>query len=313
MIRKQSQTQDPCIRCRSLEVYTDTAAGDVICRACGEIQADRIIDERQEWRDFDDAGENLNRARASCQQDRVIGTTSTYFVGGPSEAGCKLLAKYQILTTEKTELQLVKVAELIADVGSKLNLTRRILVMLRFPSLPSTCISSSLLLDGLSLSCHFLPPHNIRLAISRCYNQASPLTLSIIIPKIVGCTGLTIYLTFQVMNKCWYILQRGMERTALSARNRNFYIYSRWLIQRRTGNTEKNNCMKTNRLTFPLSRFFCYLTCRTVRIACATGPSLSTQALRRHGKKALTSWPLRWCRWLVGWGATHGPSKRYQP
>lgn len=47
-----------CSDCGSTDVVTDLSAGDVVCRACGLILGERIIDDTPEWRTFanDDRG-----------------------------------------------------------------------------------------------------------------------------------------------------------------------------------------------------------------------------------------------------------------
>jgi transcription initiation factor TFIIIB Brf1 subunit/transcription initiation factor TFIIB len=120
---------EPCNRCQGTDVVSDTAAGDIVCRSCGEIQASRVIDTSAEWREFseDDRGTNGSAARSSCTVDRY-GSTSTEFAGGVSEAVRNALAKTQMLATDKRELKTRKAVEFIGNIGSTLHLTRKILV-----------------------------------------------------------------------------------------------------------------------------------------------------------------------------------------
>jgi transcription initiation factor TFIIIB Brf1 subunit/transcription initiation factor TFIIB len=120
---------DPCTRCSGTDVVSDTSAGDIVCRNCGEIQVSRVIDSSAEWRDYDEDDRNSrgSAARSSCTVDR-FGSTSTYFAGGLSNDARDKLAKTQIEATDKRELKMMKTAEIIDDIGAKLNLTRRILV-----------------------------------------------------------------------------------------------------------------------------------------------------------------------------------------
>ena len=123
------QLNEPCSRCKSLDIVSDTAAGDILCRNCGEIQVSRIIDCSAEWREFDedDRGNSGSAARSSCLNER-FGSSSTNFTGGLSEAARQALAKTQTLSTDKRELKLNKAADIISNIGSTLHLTRRILV-----------------------------------------------------------------------------------------------------------------------------------------------------------------------------------------
>ena len=117
-----------CHRCYSYEVVTDNAAGDIVCRDCGEVQADRIVNESQEWRDFEEDSGGNEQARSSCSEDLVVGASSTYFVGGPSKESCAALAKCQILCMEKVDSRSAKLSELMGDLGSKLHLSYRVMV-----------------------------------------------------------------------------------------------------------------------------------------------------------------------------------------
>ena len=125
----QGQLDESCIRCLSYDVVTNTAAGDIVCRSCGEVQASRIIDSSAEWREFDDddRGNSGSASRSSCTVDR-FGSSSTFFTGGLSDAARQSLAKTQILSTDKRELKMMKAAKIIENIGTTLNLTGRILV-----------------------------------------------------------------------------------------------------------------------------------------------------------------------------------------
>lgn len=50
--------ESQCTDCGSVDVVTDLSAGDVVCRDCGMILGERIIDDTPEWRTFanDDRG-----------------------------------------------------------------------------------------------------------------------------------------------------------------------------------------------------------------------------------------------------------------
>lgn len=120
---------EPCKRCFGVDVVTDTTAGDVVCRSCGEIQVGRIIDEGAEWREFseDDRVNNGSAARSSCTVDKYGSTTE--FIGGVSEAARVALAKTQMMATDQRELKTRKATEVIKNIGSILHLTRNILVI----------------------------------------------------------------------------------------------------------------------------------------------------------------------------------------
>ena len=121
---------ESCWRCRSHQVITNVSAGDLVCRDCGEIQAERMVDDGQEWRDMaEDDGNDSSRARASAFADEWgANASSTYFDGGPSKEAVQMMKKCQILSSSKVDRRMVQVAECISDMGSKLRLTRGIMV-----------------------------------------------------------------------------------------------------------------------------------------------------------------------------------------
>lgn len=59
-------------------LHADYVTGDVVCRGCGEVQAQRIADQRAEWRTFDDdtSGDRVGGALDGIQA-RIFGTTAT--------------------------------------------------------------------------------------------------------------------------------------------------------------------------------------------------------------------------------------------
>ena len=134
--------QEPCVRCSSVDIVSDTAAGDILCRNCGEIQVSRVIDNTAEWREFDDddKGSGGSVARSSCTVER-FGSSSTCFTGGLSEAARQALLKSQIISTDKRELKLNKIAEIISNIGSAMHLTRKILVSTTFGNDPLSRLS----------------------------------------------------------------------------------------------------------------------------------------------------------------------------
>ena len=51
MIRK---TLKECPECGSPNIFRDQEKGETICRACGLVIEDRMVDFSQEWREFDE-------------------------------------------------------------------------------------------------------------------------------------------------------------------------------------------------------------------------------------------------------------------
>lgn len=56
-----------CSSCYSNDIITDNSTGDILCRSCGLIIGDRIINDEAEWKDYlnDDNNSNNNNGRSS--------------------------------------------------------------------------------------------------------------------------------------------------------------------------------------------------------------------------------------------------------
>lgn len=67
-----------CPECASKNIYRDPERGETICRDCGLVIEDRMVDFSQEWRDFEDEG-GVSKRRTGApasetQFDKGIGT-----------------------------------------------------------------------------------------------------------------------------------------------------------------------------------------------------------------------------------------------
>uniref|UniRef100_A0AAV1TUX3 General transcription factor TFIIB n=1 Tax=Peronospora matthiolae TaxID=2874970 RepID=A0AAV1TUX3_9STRA len=97
---------DHCRECGSADVVTDFSAGDVVCRSCGMILGERIIDDSPEWRTFandDRGGDSAAKSRVGDVADARLDSVSlsTYLVdtkkagGGSSSAGAEPGGKHK--------------------------------------------------------------------------------------------------------------------------------------------------------------------------------------------------------------------------
>ncbi|TDH74152.1 uncharacterized protein CCR75_008047 [Bremia lactucae] len=82
---------DHCRECGSKDVVTDFSAGDVVCRGCGMILGERIIDDSPEWRTFandDRGGDPAAKSRVGDVADARLDSLSlsTYLVD-PKKSG----------------------------------------------------------------------------------------------------------------------------------------------------------------------------------------------------------------------------------
>ncbi|KAE8896411.1 hypothetical protein PR003_g10275 [Phytophthora rubi] len=82
---------DHCRECGSADVVTDFSAGDVVCRSCGMILGERIIDDSPEWRTFanDDRGDSAAKSRVGDTADARLDSVSlsTYLVDTKKSGG----------------------------------------------------------------------------------------------------------------------------------------------------------------------------------------------------------------------------------
>lgn len=84
MIRK---TLKECPECASKNIFRDVEKGETICRDCGLVIEDRMVDFSQEWRDFEeDGGASKRRTGAPTSQTQFdqglgteVGTTSDFY------------------------------------------------------------------------------------------------------------------------------------------------------------------------------------------------------------------------------------------
>ena len=53
-----------CPECGSTNLYYDKERGEIICRDCGFVIDDKMVDFGQDWRDFEDSGQSERRAGA---------------------------------------------------------------------------------------------------------------------------------------------------------------------------------------------------------------------------------------------------------
>src|SRR3989338_9084324 len=133
MIRKSIKE---CPECASRNIFRNVEKGETICRDCGLVIEDRMVDFSQEWRDFqDDGGESKRRAGAPASQTQFdqglgteIGTTSDFYKLGSDKDRDKFfrLRKWNIRISTAIERNLkVALAEL-KRVSSFLRLPRSV-------------------------------------------------------------------------------------------------------------------------------------------------------------------------------------------
>jgi transcription initiation factor TFIIIB Brf1 subunit/transcription initiation factor TFIIB len=115
----QAPILDICKSCHSLDVINDHCTGDVVCRSCGTVLGDRLIDDGAEWRNYldDDRGSG-NSARSAMKAGDEDGLATT-FSGGTKDLREMLnRANSQIVTRQaKLHENLNHISELAFKLG----------------------------------------------------------------------------------------------------------------------------------------------------------------------------------------------------
>ena len=121
-----------CHRCAGRDLVTDLKTGDVVCRGCGEIQHDRVIDRSDEVRTFsEDDSNKLRESRTSGIPENGLRPNKTVFVGGSARVGsayCSSLNRSTELTERAEEKTAAVLASHIEKICNALNLSRHVMV-----------------------------------------------------------------------------------------------------------------------------------------------------------------------------------------
>ncbi len=112
-----------CTDCGGKDIFRDTEKGETICRTCGLVIEDKMVDFSQEWRDFeDDRGGSRRRTGAPSTYTQFdqglgteVGTTSDFYKLGSDKSKDKFFRlrkwHYRISTAIERNLK-VALAEL---------------------------------------------------------------------------------------------------------------------------------------------------------------------------------------------------------
>lgn len=124
-----------CVDCGSDDIVTDYGAGDVVCRNCGIVLGERIVDDTPEWRTFsndDRGGDAASKSRVGQLEDQGIenATLTTILVDSTLD---KINGNTQ--TT-----RLPKLNKESADIRRKQNMTNRIREISETLSLPKIIV-----------------------------------------------------------------------------------------------------------------------------------------------------------------------------
>lgn len=76
----QEQTQR-CRSCQSTELYVDWSQGDRICTSCGVVDEGNLLDDRPEWREFNDDNDLAKNGKSGARSGLVVVDDARYLGG----------------------------------------------------------------------------------------------------------------------------------------------------------------------------------------------------------------------------------------
>jgi transcription initiation factor TFIIIB Brf1 subunit/transcription initiation factor TFIIB len=75
------EEEERCRNCHSVALVTDRAQGDRVCTSCGVVAEERMMDDRPEWKDFNEA-EDIIKGMPSKARSGLVPVDETKYVGG---------------------------------------------------------------------------------------------------------------------------------------------------------------------------------------------------------------------------------------
>ena len=117
-----------CTRCQSTDVVTDFHAGEVVCRGCGVVLKDRLIDSSSEVRTFAEDEPSKNPEHRAAFSDNSIGSSRTFFGGQISDEVRAALNRSVMFTSDKVEDSVIAVVNRVKEVSNALNISRCVTV-----------------------------------------------------------------------------------------------------------------------------------------------------------------------------------------
>jgi len=78
---KDKDNEDRCRNCNSATIFTDWKQGDRVCTSCGVVAEERMMDDRPEWKDFNDA-EDIIKGMPSGARSGLVAVDESKYVGG---------------------------------------------------------------------------------------------------------------------------------------------------------------------------------------------------------------------------------------
>src|SRR3989344_2180831 len=126
-----------CPECGSINLFKNKEKGEIICKDCGLVIEDKMIDFTQEWREFGDSGQDYEKFRRTgapmtyTQYDQGLGTevgrkADLYAMGDKDRSKFFRLRKWQYRISTAIERNLKLALTELKRVGSYLKLPKSV-------------------------------------------------------------------------------------------------------------------------------------------------------------------------------------------
>jgi len=126
-----------CPECGSINLFINKEKGEIICKDCGLVIEDKMIDFTQEWREFGDSGQDYEKFRRTgapmtyTQYDQGLGTevgrkADLYAMGDKDRSKFFRLRKWQYRISTAIERNLKLALTELKRVGSYLKLPKSV-------------------------------------------------------------------------------------------------------------------------------------------------------------------------------------------
>src|SRR3989339_870432 len=135
MVVNMSSYIKKCPECGGINLFMNREKGEIICKDCGLVLEDRMVDFSQEWREFD--GDEADRKRRTgapmtyTQYDQGLGTevgqkADLYHLGGKERNKFYRLRKWQYRISTAIERNLKLALSELKRVSSYLKLPKSV-------------------------------------------------------------------------------------------------------------------------------------------------------------------------------------------
>lgn len=121
----------PCGGCGASKFVIEREDGDIVCKNCGLVVCDHILDSSSEWKTYEDEGvsKGVDRTTKLSEAQIANDVQSTFLVGGKSKSERAMLSKLHVDSSlTKQELKYVRNSETVKTMCHRLQLQDQIMV-----------------------------------------------------------------------------------------------------------------------------------------------------------------------------------------